>query len=307
MFDSIKLWSDKVKQNRRAGFAIIFLVYLLAIASGILVFRSLDGYALLWRLFWADIIATVFVYLAGSVWHNASVYDPYWSVAPPIILTAVMVLQNYYSSGYLLLLLLVWFWGVRLTLNWTITFRNLNHQDWRYDLFKQKFPHLYPLINLTGIHLFPTCVVFSVLIPAIVYGGSGEVNSLTLAAAAISLAATLLQLVSDRQMQQFRRENTDPGRIIDVGVWKYARHPNYFAEIMMWWGVGLMLVSVMPQYWYLLFGPLLNTIMFLVISIPMAEKRLRARKPGFDEYKDATRMFLPIRKNIIFSSHEKRI
>jgi steroid 5-alpha reductase family enzyme len=297
----------KIKQSRKAGFLIIMLVYLLAFAAGFLMFRSLSGYSLLWRLFWSDIVATVFVFLAGSLWHNASVYDPYWSVAPPVILTAVMFHENYFSSGYLLLLLLVWFWGVRLTWNWTLTFRDLNHQDWRYDLFKQKFPILYPLINLTGIHLFPTCVVFSVLIPAIVYGGSGEVNSLTLAAAAISLAATLLQLVSDRQMQQFRRENSDPGRIIDVGLWKHARHPNYLAEIMMWWGIGLMLVSVLPRYWYLLAGPLLNTLMFLVISIPMAEKRLRDRKPGFEEYKESTRLFLPIRKNIIFSNHEKSI
>ena len=206
---------NQIKQSRKAGFIIIFFTYLLAIAIGVAVYRSLGAMPLLWRLFWADIVATVFVFLAGSIWKNASVYDPYWSVAPLVILTGVMFDQSYYSSGYLLVLLLVWLWGVRLTWNWTITFVNLNRQDWRYDYFKETFPRLYPVINLTGIHLFPTCVVFTVLIPAIVFGPQTSTNSLTLAAAAVCLAAILLQLVSDRQMQQFRRENTDPNRIID--------------------------------------------------------------------------------------------
>ncbi|NLO63368.1 MAG: DUF1295 domain-containing protein [Clostridiaceae bacterium] len=80
----------------------------------------------------------------------------------------------------------------------------------------------------------------------------------------------------------------------ELGV--YSRHPNYFGEILMWWGVFLVMLSVRPDYVFLAVGPLINTLMFLFISIPMAEKRLAARKLGFDEYCGKTRLLLPIPK-----------
>ncbi|MDD3866893.1 MAG: DUF1295 domain-containing protein [Eubacteriales bacterium] len=82
-----------------------------------------------------------------------------------------------------------------------------------------------------------------------------------------------------------------------AGVWKYARHPNYLAEIIFWWGIYLFLVSVRPRLWLLGFGALLNTLMFLFISIPMAEKRLAREKDGYEEYAARTRMLLPIKKS----------
>ena len=76
------------------------------------------------------------------------------------------------------------------------------------------------------------------------------------------------------------------------GLWKRARHPNYLGEILMWWGVGLSVVSAAPKYWYMLAGALVNTLMFLFVSIPMADKR-QSQKPGFDEYMQETRMLIP--------------
>ncbi|NCC49512.1 MAG: DUF1295 domain-containing protein, partial [Clostridia bacterium] len=71
----------------------------------------------------------------------------------------------------------------------------------------------------------------------------------------------------------------------------------YLAEIIFWWGIYLFLVSVRPRLWLLGFGALLNTLMFLFISIPMAEKRLAREKDGYEEYAARTRMLLPIKKS----------
>lgn len=73
--------------------------------------------------------------------------------------------------------------------------------------------------------------------------------------------------------------------------WKHGRHPNYFGEILMWWGIGLACVVAIPSKWYLLAGALVNTIMFLCASVPMAEKR-QNRKEGFAEYKKQTRILI---------------
>ena len=89
-------------------------------------------------------------------------------------------------------------------------------------------------------------------------------------------------------MHRFRASGS--GVFIRTGLWKHGRHPNYACEILMWWGIGLASVIALGwQNWYLLAGALVNTLMFLFISIPMADKR-QSRKPGFAEYKKETRM-----------------
>ena len=94
-------------------------------------------------------------------------------------------------------------------------------------------------------------------------------------------------------MQRHRKQKT--GAFIRTGLWKYARHPNYLGELLMWWGVALGAVSVFPQMWHLCAGALANTILFFSVSIPMADGR-QSKKEGFAEYKKATRMLLPIKK-----------
>ena len=95
------------------------------------------------------------------------------------------------------------------------------------------------------------------------------------------------------QMQKYRKSGEHG--LIRTGLWKNARHPNYLGEILMWWGIAIQAVSVMTSRWWLIAGALANTVMFFTVSIPMADKRQSA-KPGYAEYKAATRSLLPIPK-----------
>ena len=103
----------------------------------------------------------------------------------------------------------------------------------------------------------------------------------------VSLLAAVLQGLADIQMHCFRAQGT--GGFIRTGLWKHSRHPNYACEILMWWGVGLACVTALGEKWWLLAGALVNTLMFIFVSIPMSDKR-QSKKPGFEEYKKATRM-----------------
>lgn len=283
---------DKIKNSRCASFAVIFVIYCAASAVGILVFRALSfSFAL--NLLIADVVSTVFTFVFSLIFKNASVYDPYWSVQPIVILVYASVIHGL-TPLTSLLLAAVCFWGVRLTANWAYTFRGLTHQDWRYTMLCEKTGRLYPFVNFAGIHMFPTLVVYLCTLPAVFafeYGAKCGVFGVIFVC--VSFGAAVLQGVSDVQMHAFRKKAR--GGFIRTGLWKYSRHPNYLGEILMWWGIGLAVVSVMPQRWYLLGGALLNTVMFLVISIPMADKRQSA-KNGFAEYKKATRMLLPLKK-----------
>ena len=194
----------------------------------------------------------------------------------------------------ILLIVAVSFWAIRLTANWAYTFGNLTHQDWRYTMLKEKTGIFYPIINLVGIHMVPTLVVYGCILPAVYAVREGvEANIASILFILMSVCAATMQGIADIEMHKFRKNRTST--FIRIGLWKYSRHPNYLGEILMWWGIGLSVVCACPDAWYLAFGALANTLLFLCVSIPLAEER-QSRKVGYAEYKKQTRMLLPIRK-----------
>ena len=285
-----------MRTKKTPGLLLIFLVYAIAVVIGILVFNAFWREHLLLRLILADVCATTFVYLCGVILKNTTVYDPYWSVAPMAILLGLVLYFGQFSIGILLLLIAVFYWGVRLTINWAYTFKDLDTQDWRYDMFKTRFPRLFQLISYLGINMFPTVVVYLALLPAVYFIQTDTVNGITILGFVICAGSATLQLFADLQMHRFRKTNTNKAAIIRTGLWKYSRHPNYLGEIIMWWGVYIMMLSSLPNLWYFGAGAVVNTLMFLFISIPMADKRNKSIRDGFEQYKKETRSLLPLRK-----------
>ena len=282
----------KIKESAVASFAVIAVVYAIAAVVGVLVYYAVSADWWL-RLLIADVAATVATFIFSVIFKNASVYDPYWSVAPPVILISFAFGRALTALG-VLILIAVGFWAVRLTANWAYNFGDLTHQDWRYTMLKEKTGAFYPLINFIGIHLVPTLVVYGCILPAVYAIREGvEAGPLGVIFVAISMLAATLQCISDIQMHAFRRRRR--GGFIRDGLWKYSRHPNYLGEILMWWGIGLAVVVSAPEVWYFIFGALANTALFLFVSIPMADGR-QSKKDGFAEYKSATRMLLPLPK-----------
>lgn len=279
-------------KNRTLSFVIVTIVYILAAVLGVFVYRWLPFDWWL-NLLIADVAATVLTFIFSVAFRNASVYDPYWSVQPIVILIAFAIGKEM-TLERVLLLIAVCFWGVRLTANWAYTFHDLTHQDWRYTMLKEKTGVFYPVINFVGIHMVPTLIVYGCTLPgvyALLHDSAWNAGSILFFL--LSVGAAVLQGTADIQMHRFRKHRT--GTFIRTGLWKYARHPNYLGEILMWWGVALAVVCVHPGAWYLCAGAAANTVLFLVVSIPMADNRQSA-KPGFAEYKKQTRMLLPIKK-----------
>lgn len=283
---------NSIKQNRAASFVTVTLIYILAAVCGIAVYNKLSFD---WQinLLIADVIATVLTFLFSVILKNASVYDPYWSVQPIIILAA-FALGKELTALRLLLLIAVVLWGTRLTANWAYTFGNLTHEDWRYTMLREKTGVFYPFVNFIGIHMVPTLVVYGCTLPAAyAFLHEGALNAGSIIFFFLSVSAVIMQGTADYEMHRYRRHRTSA--FIRDGLWKYSRHPNYLGEILMWWGVALSVVSVFPGAWYLITGAAANTLLFLAVSIPLADGR-QSRKEGFAEYKNQTRMLLPIKK-----------
>lgn len=292
---------ESLKASRSWSFAVISIIYMIATALGVLTFLALGDMTILLRLFVADFVATVFVWLWGVIFSNSSVYDPYWSVAPPLMLTGYAIYCGASSFPVVLMLVAVWYWAIRLTANWAYTFPNLNKQDWRYDMYKEKFPRLWHIVNFTGINLMPTIVVFLAMVPGfLLIGVSAAVpvhaDIMTWFGFLVCIAAATLQLVADTQAHRFRRNHR--GEVCMRGLWNISRHPNYLGEILMWWGIYIIYLTVAygNHSWEMILlpaaGALANTCLFVFISIPMMEKRQIANKPGYSEYRRKVRMLI---------------
>ena len=286
-----------IKDNKTTGLIIISIIYIFASIIGIYVYSKLiNDYPFYINLLISDTISTFFVFIFSSILSNSSVYDAYWSVQPIVILYFYMIYYKNTNEIFLLFLSIL-FWGIRLTLNWVYTFSNLTIQDWRYSKIKNKTGIFYPIVNFVGIHYFPTLIVYFCVLPSVYlvfYQNENKLNLFSIIFLIGSFFSTILEAEADREMHVFKKKK-DNNNFIRIGLWKYSRHPNYLGEILFWWFIGLYCISIIKDYYFILIGAFLNTMLFIFISIPLADNHQR-RKNGFEQYYKETRMLLPLKK-----------
>lgn len=277
--------------SKGTSIAIIAAMYAVAVAVGYLVFnRIVSAMPELWALLVADIVATVIIWGFGILYENVSVYDPYWSVIPPVVFTFWAFFKGTWNLPVVLVLIAAWFWGIRLTGNWVRTFKGIAHEDWRYTQYrKTQSPLLFHITNFFGLNMMPTLLVFACMVPGLLAFEATSSSWLIWLGFCMSISAARIQYVADSQIHRFR--DNHPGEFCNVGLWKYGRHPNYFGEILFWWGIWVMYASC-AGIDLLVIAPVAMTCLFLFISIPMMEKRQLANKPGYAEYRKHTRILI---------------
>ena len=272
--------------------ALIAAIYTIAGIAGWLLFSWLTAQAMqpVLALLLADVLATVVVWGFGLLYENVSVYDPYWSVFPPIAFLLWAFYTDVRSVPVALLLIASWYWGWRLTRNWVITFKGIGHEDWRYTKYRDRHPLVFHIINLFGLNMMPTLVVFAAMLPGLrLFETVAPANILTYFGCIVCITSATIQLIADKQSHDFRAAH--PGKVCNVGLWKHGRHPNYFGEIQFWWGIWIMYASLNGIDMYI-GGAIAMTALFLGISIPLMEKRQLANKPDYAEYRRQTRILI---------------
>jgi steroid 5-alpha reductase family enzyme len=289
---------DSTKWSRGFSLFIVAALYALALAAGAgayLAAGSLSNGVLL-RMLLAVVAATLVIWLSGVLLKNSSTYDPYWSVIPVFIAAGYIALSGApvtFAAVVSFTAILVW--SVRLTYNWVKNWGGMAHQDFRYTDLKAQSPKLWFVTNLFGINLMPTLSVFAGMIPyyylvnAPSYGGFGYV--LVSAGALLCVCCAALQFTADLQMYNFRK-TAPKGSYIDVGLWRYSRHPNYLGEVFFW--VGVFIMGLPAFNWLSLIGPVWMAALFLFISIPMMEKHILKSRPAYAAYQKEVSAFLPM-------------
>jgi len=275
-----------VRFGRVESFGLVVLAYLVALAAALWIGAGAGERHPVGALLAADLVATAIVFAFSLRLDNGSVYDPYWSVAPPLIALYWIALASDASAvRQVVVTALVLAWAIRLTWNWARGWQGLHHEDWRYlDLYASA-PMPKWAISLFGIHLFPTLQVFLgclPLIPALARGGAGF-GALDGIALIVTGGAILVETVADEQMRRFARTKAE-GDVMQEGLWAWSRHPNYFGELSFWWGLWLFGLAADASWWWTIAGPLAMTAMFHFASIPMLDRRSLARRPGYEEH-----------------------
>ena len=236
--------------------------------------------------------------LAAIAWvvsvirRDVSIVDSLWS--PMILLCVAVYLAASGDSGpvSLLVLALVAAWAVRLAVY--ITVRNHGEpEDRRYqDIRNNNQPHfwfksLYIVFLLQG---FLAWVVSLSAVAAV--AGQASPGPLVYAGVALWLAGMFFEVAGDWQLARFKRSASNAGEVLDTGLWRYTRHPNYFGEALLWWGIYLIALSA--GAWWSIIAPLLMTFLLLKVSgVSLLEKDIGDRRPEYRDYISRTNAFFP--------------
>jgi steroid 5-alpha reductase family enzyme len=237
---------------------------------------------------------------------NGSVFDPWWSVMPPV--AALWLIfgvsdTEVVNARQVAVLAVTGFWGVRLTLNWWRDWPGLHHEDWRFRELAAKSPLPVWVVRFGAVVVSQTLFVIGGLLPlhpALVEGGAGF-GLLDALALTVGIGATALELVADEQMKLFA-ETKAPGDVMDRGLWRFSRHPNYLGEIGFWLSLWLFALAANPAAWWTGIGVAAIFAMFRFASIPMLDARSAQRRPAFERYAARTPALFPRR---IFRSEDE--
>lgn len=228
---------------------------------------------------------------------DASLADRIWSalIAAPAAFYVWRTSGTAVDARTLLMLVITLAWAFRLGIH--ITVRNWGHgEDARYRAIRERNQPHFALKSLWLVFLLQAVLGWVVSWPLLVAAGSSRGWALgDSAGAAVALIGLLMETAADAQLARFRRDPSNKGRVMDHGLWRYSRHPNYFGEACVWWGLGLMALAGggWERSWCLV-SPLLMTVLLLRVSgVALLEKDIGERRPAYRDYIARTSAFIP--------------
>ena len=249
-----------------------------------------------WIALAAILLAAVVAWAVSVIRRDVSIVDSLWSLLFVLGLGVYLAVSDVSGPRVWLVTAMVTAWALRLSIY--ITVRNHGQpEDRRYQAIRRNNePHFW-LKSLFIVFLLQGFLAWVVCLPALA-AVSGRTLPGPLAAwveglgVALWLAGMFFEVVGDWQLARFRHSLPPRGAVLDSGLWRYTRHPNYFGEALLWWGIYLMALSA--GAWWAVVSPLLLTFLLLRVSgVALLEKDISERRPAYREYMRRTNAFLP--------------
>ena len=225
---------------------------------------------------------------------DASIVDIGWGLGFVGIAVVSCALSPGWDGRRWLLTGMTALWGLRLAgyLFWR------NHgqpEDYRYQAMRRKYGERFGLVSLVTVFALQGVLMWIVSLPVQIGQLSQEpaqITALDLAGVLVWAAGLLFETVGDLQLARFKADPANRGQVMDRGLWRYTRHPNYFGDACAWW--GLYLVALATGAWWTALGPALMTFLLMRVSgVPMLERNMAKRRPAYTDYVERTNAFFP--------------
>ncbi len=237
------------------------------------------------------------VWLSSIVQKDASLVDRWWGAGYVVVaLTTFLVADQGFAPRKLLILVLVSVWGLRLALY--LTWRNWGHgEDKRYQKMRGYWGEpRFLWVSLFTVFLLQGALTWLISLPLQVGQASvtpARLTPIDFLGAFLWLAGLFFESVGDAQLSRFKADRSNQGKVMDKGLWRYTRHPNYFGDAVVWWGLWLIASQTEHGLWTIA-SPLVMTFLLMKISgVPMLEKDLVRSRPGYADYRARTSPFIP--------------
>ncbi len=231
-------------------------------------------------------------WLTSVAMRDAGVADVAWGLAFVAIALVALVVGEGDEERALLVLILVSAWGLRLA---GYIAQRHDGEDRRYAAMREKHGN-FALRSLWSVFGTQAVIAWVISLPIQIAATDptpSELGALAWIGTALAALGIVFEALADAQLRMFSKDPSNAGQVMDRGLWRYSRHPNYFGEVCMWWGIWLIALETGSGWWTAV-GPALLTFLLLRVSgVSLTEKTITSRRPGYAEYVRRTSAFVP--------------
>jgi steroid 5-alpha reductase family enzyme len=240
------------------------------------------------------VVLMLATWLVSLARHDASIVDPVWPLGFVVVAWVVRAIADGNPARGWLLVVLVTVWGLRLSahLAWR---KHGEPEDYRYQAMRKHYGPRFPIISLVTVFALQGALMWVVALPVQLGQVPDEpgLGPLAVIGTLVWVVGFAFETIGDAQLTRFRSSPSSAGQVMDRGLWRYTRHPNYFGDACVWWGIAL--VAAESGLGAIgLVGALVMTVLLRRVSgVPMLERTMAKRRPGYAEYVARTSPFLP--------------
>jgi steroid 5-alpha reductase family enzyme len=241
------------------------------------------------------LVAVLSLWLISLLRRDASVVDPFWGPGFVLIAVTAYLVGSGFEPRRLLITGMVAIWGLRLGLH--LLARNLHEgEDRRYRAMREHWGDSFWWVSLGTVFLLQGTLMWIISMPVqVATTAPGPPAFAFLDSVGVTFwgIGMFFEAVGDWQLRRFKADPANAGKVLDRGLWAYTRHPNYFGDAMVWWGIFFVAAAVRGG-WLTVFGPLLMTFFLIKISgVAMLERDIGERRPEYRDYIERTSAFVP--------------
>jgi steroid 5-alpha reductase family enzyme len=235
------------------------------------------------------------LWLVSLARKDASIVDSFWGIGFTSIAWMCFAITNGYPLRKLLITMLVTIWGLRLAIH---IFRR-NHgtgEDFRYRRMRARYGDRFALVSLLTVFGLQGLLMWIISLPIQVAQLAPVPDRLTwldFLGVAVWITGFVFEAVGDWQLMRFKSDPNNRGKVMERGLWAYTRHPNYFGDATLWWGLFLIALATPGSIWTIISPAVMTFLLMKVSGVALLEKSLVKTKPQYQDYLRRTSAFFP--------------